>query len=98
VKRGVFPNSRLIQTFLKPYVSGKSSSLATSSFQNTIIQNLSFFKLLETLEDVKARNVNFHRYSSAFQDYSMRNTGNKWHINSQQMQVSNVKDPTTTLC
>jgi hypothetical protein len=66
-----FSKLRLIQTFLKSYVSGKLSSLATSSIQNTIIQNLSFFKLLETLEDVKARKVNFIRYSSAFQDSSM---------------------------
>jgi len=58
-----FSKLRLIKMFLKSYVSGKLSSLATSSIQNTIIQNLSFFKLLETLEDVKARKVNFNRYS-----------------------------------
>jgi hypothetical protein len=67
VKKGVFANSRLIKTFLKPYVSGKVSFLAISSFQNTINQNLSFFKLLENLEDIKARKVNFHRYSSEIQ-------------------------------
>jgi hypothetical protein len=66
-----FSKLRLIQTFLKSYVSGKLSSLATSSIQNTIIPNLSFFKLLETSEDVNARKVNFHRYSSAFQNSSM---------------------------
>jgi hypothetical protein len=58
-----FSKLRFIQTFLKSFVSGKLSSLATSSIQNTITQNLTFFKLLETLEDVKARKVNFHRYS-----------------------------------
>jgi len=67
-----FAKLRLSQTFLKSYVSGKPSSLATSSIQNTIIQNLSFLKLLETLEDMKARKVNFHRYNSAFQDSSIR--------------------------
>jgi len=46
-----FSKLRLIQTFLKSYVPRKLSSLATSSIQNTIIQNLSFFKLLETLEE-----------------------------------------------
>jgi hypothetical protein len=63
-----FAKLRLSQTFLKSHVSGKLSS---SSIQNTIIQNISFLKLLETLEDVKARKVNFHRYSSAFQDSSL---------------------------
>jgi hypothetical protein len=65
-----FSKLRLMQMVLKSYVSGKVSSIATSSIQNTIIQKLSFFKLLETLEDVTARKVNFHRYSSAFQDSS----------------------------
>jgi len=66
-----FSKFRLIQTFLKSYVSGKLSSLATSSIQNTIMQKLSFFKLLETSEDVNAKKVNFHRCSSAFQNSSM---------------------------
>jgi hypothetical protein len=66
-----FSKLRLIHTFLKSHASEKLSSLATTSIQNTIIQNLSFFKLLETLEDVKARKVIFHRYSSVFQVSSM---------------------------
>jgi hypothetical protein len=63
VVRGVFPDSKLIMTYLRSSMpQERLSSLDTLSIENAIVKNLDFSELVKTFADKKARKFNFKTF------------------------------------